>query len=361
VLMLPARFRQADFAFFQQTLKGQQQLEPRAELCIGETDDRLGDVLGKAFVEDSFGPVSKTNMQTMVRTIKAAMTEEIRGASWMSDDTKKAAQAKLNAIVARIGYPDLWRDYSTLRITKNDALGNLQRVLAFEKASDLKEIGRTIGSDEWPPRLTPSRGESGYWPERNEVIFPAWFLQPPFHAATRDVAVNYGAIGALIGHEITHGFDHTGRLLDGQGNWINWWTDADAKAFQERASCVVDQYSAYTVADGTKVDGRLTLDENIADNGGIRLALAAYLAGAGAASPPILDGFTPVQRLLLGWAQVWCVNVRPEAERLQTTTDPHAPNRYRVNGPLSNMPEFQKAFSCKAEAPMVRRNACRVW
>lgn len=361
VLMLPSRFRQADFEFFKQTLKGQQQLDPRSELCIAETDDRLGDVLGKAFVEQTFGPVSKTNMLTMVRAIKSAMTEEINRASWMSGETKKAAQAKLDTIVERIGYPNRWRVHSTLRITKDDALGNLQRALAFERATDLEKIGRQVDPEEWPPRLTPARGESGYRPERNEVIFPAGFLQPPFYEVTRDAAVNYGAIGAVIGHEVVHGFDDVGRRLDGQGKWRDWWTGADSQAFQERASCVVDQYSEYTVADGAKVNGRLTLGENIADNGGVRLALTAYLAGPGAASPPILDGFTPEQRLFLGWAQVWCVNIRPEAERLQTTTDPHAPNRYRVNGPLSNMPEFQKAFSCKPDAPMVRPNACRVW
>jgi endothelin-converting enzyme/putative endopeptidase len=326
-----------------------------------ETDDRLADVLGEGFVEQTFGPVSKTNMLTMVRAIKSAMMEEINGASWMSGETKKAAQAKLDAIVERIGYPNRWRDYSTLRITKDDALGNLQRALAFERATDLKKIGRPVDPEEWPPRLTPARGEGGYRPERNEVIFPAGFLQPPFYAATRDAAVNYGAIGAVIGHEVIHGFDDVGRRLDGQGNWRDWWTDADSQAFQKRASCVADQYSEYTVADGAKVNGRLTLGENIADSGGVRLALMAYLAGPGAASPPILDGFTPEQRLFLGWAQVWCVNIRPEAERLQTTTDPHAPNRYRVNGPLSNMPEFQRAFSCKRDAPMVRPNACRVW
>jgi endothelin-converting enzyme/putative endopeptidase len=197
-------------------------------------------------------------------------------------------------------------------------------------------------------------------PERNEIIFPAGFLQPPFYSVTRDAAVNYGGIGAVIGHEVTHGFDDVGRRLDGQGNWRNWWTAVDAKAFEERAACMVDQYSQYAVADGTKVNGRLTLGENIADNGGLRLALMAYLAGPGVGAE-IVDGFTPTQRFFVSWAQAWCVNVRPEAERLQIATDPHSPNRYRVNGPLSNMPEFARAFSCKSDAPMVRQNACRVW
>jgi putative endopeptidase len=361
VLMLPARFRQADLDFFKRTLKGQQELEPRSELCITETDDRLGDVLGKAFVDETLSAHSKSDMLTMVRAIKTAMSTEIETATWMSAETKTAAKAKLAAIVERIGYPNRWRNYSALRITKTDALGNLQRALAFDRAMDLNKIGRKVDPDEWPPRLTPSRGESGYRPERNEIIFPAGFLQPPFYATTRDAPVNYGAIGAVVGHEVTHGFDDVGRKLDGQGNWKDWWTEADAHAFEEKATCVVDQYSQYRVTDGTRVNGRLTLGENIADNGGVRLALLAYLAGPGAASPLIVDGFTPVQRLFLGWAQVWCVNVRPEAERLGATTDPHSPNKYRVNGPLSNMPEFQKAFSCKPDSPMVRQNACRVW
>lgn len=362
VLMMPASFRQADFDFFKRTLRGQQSLEPRSRLCITETDDRLGDVLGKAFVEETFTPRAKNDMVQMVSRIKAAMGDEIDTASWMSAETKKAAKAKLAAIVEQIGYPNRWRNYSRLQIKKDDALGNLQRALAFERATDLEKIGRPIDPDQWPPRLTPSRAETVNRPERNEIIFPAGFLQPPFYSVTRDAAANYGGIGAVIGHEVTHGFDDVGRQLDGQGNWRNWWTEADAKAFEARAACMVDQYSQYAVADGTKVNGRLTLGENIADNGGLRLALMAYLAGAGAgAGAEIVDGFTPTQRFFVSWAQAWCVNVRPEAERLQIATDPHSPNRYRVNGPLSNMPEFARAFSCKSDAPMVRQNACRVW
>lgn len=360
VLMMPARFRQADFDFFKRTLRGQQQLEPRSQLCVTETDDRLGDVLGKAFVEETFGLRARNDMVQMVSAIKAAMSDEIDSASWMSVETKRAAKGKLAAIVGQIGYPNRWRNYSPLEIKKDDALGNLQRALAFERAADLEKIGRPIDPDQWPPRLTPSRAETVNRPERNEIIFPAGFLQPPFYSVTRDAAVNYGGIGAVVGHEVTHGFDDVGRRLDGQGNWRNWWTAADAKAFEERAACMVDQYSQYAVADGTKVNGRLTLGENIADSGGLRLALAAYLAGPGA-DAGIVDGFAPTQRFFLSWAQAWCVNIRPEAERLQIAIDPHSPNRYRVNGPLSNMPEFSRAFSCKPDAPMVRQTACRVW
>lgn len=362
VVMMPASFRQADVDFFKRALRGQQQLEPRSQLCVTETDDRLGDVLGRAFVEETFAPRAKKDIEEMVGAIKAAMGQEIDTASWMSAETKREAKAKLAAIVARIGYPSRWRNYSTLQVKKGDALGNRQRALVFEKEADLRKIGRPIDSEQWPPRLTASRAEAVNTAERNEIIFPAGFFQPPLYGVSRDPAANYGGIGAVIGHEVTHGFDDVGRRLDAQGKRRNWWGENDAKAFGERAACLSDQYSQYAIADGTKVNGHLTLGENIADSGGLRLALAAYLAGPGAAAgTEIVDGFTPTQRFFLSWGQVWCANVRPEAERLQVTTDPHSPNRHRVNGPLSNMPEFGRAFSCKPDAPMVRQSACRVW
>ena len=360
VRVMPSRFRQADFDFFTHTLRGQEAPEPRSQLCINETDNRLGDVLGKAFVEETFSAQSKTDTLTMVRGIKAVMAADIDTASWLSIKTKSYAKAKLAAIVDRIGYPNRWRNYSVLRITRNDAVGNLQRALAFDRAEDLQKIGRAMDRNEWPP-VTPSSDTSAYLVDRNEIVFPAGVLQRPFYAAGRDPAVNYGAIGAVIGHEVTHGFDDGGRQFDSQGNLSNWWTDADANAFQQRAACLVDQYSQYQGADGTRVNGKQTLDENIADNGGIRLTLMAYLAGPGAGSPSVLDGFTPAQRVFLGWAQSSCENVTPEVERQRVLSNLHPPNRYRINGALSNMPEFRKAFSCKADAPMVRQNACRVW
>ena len=209
--------------------------------------------------------------------------------------------------------------------------------------------------------MTPPTVNAYYSPDRNNINFPAGILQPPFYRAGRDAAVNYGAAGAVIGHELTHGFDDQGRKFDGQGNLRDWWTPADGKAYDERASCIADQYSGYTVAGDMKINGRLTLGENTADNGGARLALMAYLAGPGTKARDKLDGFTPEQRFFIGFAQKNCGSSRPEAERLQAQTDPHSATRYRVNGPVSNMPEFQKAFSCKANAPMVRPNACRVW
>ncbi len=210
--------------------------------------------------------------------------------------------------------------------------------------------------------MTPPTVNAYYRPDRNTINFPAGILQPPFYRSNRDAAVNYGAAGAVIGHELTHGFDDQGRKFDPEGNLRDWWTGADAKAFEDRAACVADQYSGYTVAgDNTRINGRLTLGENTADNGGLRLALSAYLNGPGARNKDKLDGFTPEQRVFLGWAQVWCENARPEAERMKAQTNPHSSNKYRVNGPLSNMPEFAKAFQCKANAPMLRQNACRVW
>jgi endothelin-converting enzyme/putative endopeptidase len=357
--VLPRAFADADFDFFSRTLAGQQEPEPRWRRCVTETDQRLGEALGKAFVEEAFGPQAKADTLKMVQDIRAAMQQDIDSAPWMSGETKKAAIAKLNKVVDRIGYPDTWRDYSKVRVTRDDALGNRQRALAVERARTLAKIGQPVDRGEWS--MTPPTVNAYYSPDRNNINFPAGILQPPFYKAGRDAALNYGGAGAVIGHELTHGFDDQGRKFDGDGNLRDWWTPADAVAYEERASCIADQYSGYTVAGDAKINGRLTLGENTADNGGLRLALMAYLAGPGAKVKEKLDGFTPEQRVFLGWAQVWCENARPEAERLKAATNPHSSNKYRVNGPLSNMPEFQKAFACRANAPMVRPNACRVW
>jgi endothelin-converting enzyme/putative endopeptidase len=326
---------------------------------VTQTDERLGEALGKAFVEETFSPKAKADTLQMVQDIKNAMRQDIDSAPWMSGETKKAAMVKLEAVVDRIGYPDEWRDYSSIRVTRDDALGNRQRALLFNRKRSLAKIGQPVDRGEWS--MTPPTVNAYYSPDRNNINFPAGILQPPFYRSGRDAAVNYGAAGAVIGHELTHGFDDQGRKFDGQGNLRDWWTPADGKAYDERATCVADQYSGYAVDGETRVNGRLTLGENTADNGGLRLALMAYLAGPGAKSQSKIDGFTPEQRVFLGWAQVWCENARPEAERLKAATNPHSSNKYRVNGPTSNMPEFQKAFSCKANAPMVRTSACRVW
>jgi len=355
--MLPKRFAEAHFNFFSKTLTGQQAEAPRWRECITDTDQELGEALGKAFVDEAFGARAKADTMKMVRDIKNAMRADIDASPWMSAETKVAAKAKLDAVVDRIGYPEKWRDYSSVRVTRDDALGNRERTTAFLNQRRIAQIGKAADKNDW--NMTPPTVNAYYSPPNNNINFPAGILQPPFYDPDRDAAVNYGGVGAVIGHELTHGFDDQGRKYDGQGNLRDWWTAADGKAFEERAQCVADQYSSYTVAGDTHINGRLTLGENTADNGGLRLALMAYLATH--AGAPVVDGFTPEQRVFLGWAQVWCEDARPEAERLKATTNPHSSNRYRVNGPLSNMPEFAKAFSCKAGTPMVRENACRVW
>ncbi len=357
--MLPKAFEEADFEFFSRTLGGQQQPQPRWRRCVAQTDARMGETLGQAFIDEAFGGQAKPDMLKMVRAIKAVMKQDIETAPWMSEDTKKAAELKLNAVVDRIGYPEKWRDYRALRVAPNDALGNMQRAIAFERQRNIAKIGRAVDRGEWS--MTPPTVNAYYSPDRNNINFPAGILQPPFYLAGRDAALNYGAAGAVIGHELTHGFDDQGRRFDGQGNLRDWWTAADGKAFEERASCIADQYSQYVVPGDVPINGRLTLGENTADNGGLRLALMAYLAGPGATERHAIDGFTPEQRVFIGWAQVWCENATPEAERLKAATNPHSSNKYRANGVVSNMPEFQKAFSCKADAPMVRQNVCRVW
>jgi putative endopeptidase len=364
--LLPKAFADAEFDFFSRSLTGQQQPEPRWRKCVTATDRRLGEALGKAFVEHAFSAQAKTDALAMVEEIKNAMRLDVDGLPWMSAKTKTAAIAKLGAVADRIGYPEVWRDYSGVRVAVDEALGNEQRAVAFERHRDLRKIGQPVDRTEWS--MTPPTVNAYYSPVRNNINFPAGILQPPFYVTGRDAAVNYGAAGGVIGHELTHGFDDQGRKFDPDGNLRDWWTAADARAFEERASCVADQYSSYAVAGDTHVNGRLTLGENTADNGGLRLALTAYLNGPGAASGRAgadggakIDGFSPEQRVFLGWAQIWCESATPEAERLKAQINPHASNRYRVNGPTSNMPEFARAFACKANAPMVRPNPCRVW
>jgi endothelin-converting enzyme/putative endopeptidase len=357
--MLPQAFVDNDFDFYGRVLVGQKDQQPRWRVCLNQVDEYLGDALGKAFVAETFRAEAKSDILTMIRYLKDVLRHDIESADWMGDVTKRAALEKLATVEDRIGYPDKWRSGSTLQISRSDAFGNLQRVRAAENARDLSMVGRFVDPAEWI--VTTPTVNAAYAANRNTINFPAGILQPPIYDAARDAAVNYGAAGSFIGHELTHGFDDSGQKFDAQGNLRNWWTPADAKAFAERASCVADEYSQFVVAGDTKVNGRLTLGENVADNGGLRLALMAYFAGPGATAQPVLDGFTAEQRVFIGYAQVWCQNATPEFERANAMTNPHAANQYRVNGVVSNMPEFRKAFSCKADAPMVRANACRVW
>ena len=295
----------------------------------------------------------------MVTGIEAALQQDINTLAWMTDDTRKEALGKLRAVAQKIGYPDKWRDYGKLRIVRGDALGNSQRANTFEFRRDIAKIGKRVDRSEWG--MTPPTVNAYYNPTENNINFPAGILQPPFYYGGGDRPTNFGAAGSVVGHELTHGFDDQGRHYDAKGNLKEWWKPEDAKNFESRAQCLVDEYSSFTAVDDVKVNGKLTLGENTADNGGLRLALMAYMATAATQADRVADGFTPEQRLFIGFGQIWCENARPEAVRLRVQTNPHSPGRFRANGAVANMPEFARAFSCKADAPMVRANACRVW
>ena len=357
--VLPATFVNENFRFYGTTLQGTPQLRARWKRCVDFTDGDLGEALGKVYVAQAFGPQAKANTLVMVKAIEAALQQDIATLTWMSDDTRAAALVKLRGVAHKIGYPDTWRDYSRLRIVRGDALGNSQRANAFDFRRSIDKVGKPVDRTEWG--MTPPTVNAYYQPTENNINFPAGILQPPFYYGGGDRPTNFGAAGAVVGHELTHGFDDQGRHYDGKGNLHEWWKPEDAKNFDSRAQCLVDEYNGFTAIDDLKMNGKLTLGENTADNGGLRLALAAYMATAATQPDRTLDGFTPEQRLFIGYAQIWCDNLRPEALRLRVQTNTHSPGRFRTNGAVSNVPEFAKAFSCKADAPMVRANACRVW
>jgi endothelin-converting enzyme/putative endopeptidase len=295
----------------------------------------------------------------MVQALEKALGEDIQSLSWMSPETKKQALVKLQAISNRIGYPDKWRDYSSLKIARGDALGNSLRANEFEFQRQLNKIGKPVDKNDWP--YPPSTVNASYNPQLNNITFPAGILQPPFYDNDADDAMNFGGIGAVIGHELTHGFDDEGSQFDAQGNLRNWWTEQDKKEFEQRTKCVSDEYSNFTAIDDLKVNGPLTLGENVADNGGMRVAYMALLSTLAGKQPAEIDGLTPQQRFFLGWANGWCQNRTDALSRMLVTVDPHSPGKWRVNGVVSNMPEFQEAYHCKPNAAMVRQNACRVW
>ena len=357
--LLSSAFVNENFKFYSTELRGIGEQRLRWKRCVQYADGDLGEMLGQAFVAAAFGPQAKADMLTMVQNVETALEQDIKTLPWMTDATKQQAVTKLHAISNKIGYPDKWRDYSALEIVRGDAVGNSHRANAFEFRRQMNRIGKPLDKTEWG--MTPPTVNAYYNPLENNINFPAGILQSPFYAASTDAAVNYGGAGAGIGHELTHGFDDQGAQFDASGNLKDWWTEQDSKAFDARTQCVVDQYAGYTAIDDVKLNGKLTLGENTADNGGLRIALMGYLLSSAAKDARVLDGFTPEQRVFLGWGQVWCESRRPEYERLQAQTNPHSPGRYRVNGTVSNMPEFQKAFSCKPGAPMVRANSCRVW
>ena len=348
---------------FQQALTGQAEIQARWKRCVDATDGALGEALGQKYVEETFGPEGKQRMLKMVDELEKALDEDIRQLPWMTEDTKKQAQLKLVAIRNKIGYPDVWRDYSKLNIQPGDLVGNFLRANEFESRRQIAKIGKPLDRKEWG--MTPPTVNAYYSGSRNEIVFPAGILQPPFFDKKMDDAVNFGGIGLVIGHELTHGFDDQGRKFDPQGNLRDWWTDQDGREFEKRASCVADEYGNFVAVDDLKLNGKLTLGENTADNGGARIALMALLntiaQDKSGKTTEKIDGYTPEQRFFLGFGRVWCEKRRPEYSRMLVNVDPHSPGRYRVNGVVQNMPEFQKAWGCKAGQPMVRQNACRVW
>jgi len=355
-------FVEANFKM-QQALTGQEEIQPRWKRCVESTDAALGEALGQRYVELTFGAEGKARMLKMVDALEDSLDHDIQGLSWMGPETKKQAKIKLDAIRNKIGYPDVWRDYSSLTIVRGDLMGNFRRANEFESRRQINKIGKPLNRNEWG--ITPPTVNAYYSPPRNEIVFPAGILQPPFFDKTMDDGVNFGGIGVVIGHELTHGFDDQGRKYDPQGNLRDWWTVEDGKQFEERVTCIANEYGNFVAVDDLKINGRLTLGENTADNGGARIALAALekmIAAdpSGKASEKI-DGYTPEQRFFLGFARVWCEKRRPEFSRARVLTDPHSPGKYRVDGTVQNMPEFQKAWGCKAGQPMVAENACRVW
>lgn len=357
---LSHEFVDEDFAFYGRTLNGAPELQPRWKRCVRATDQALGEDLGQYFIAAAFGPQHKERMLALVRNLRKAYDQDIDTLAWMGPKTKRAAHAKLAAILDKIGYPDHWRDYSGLTIKPDDLTGNIGRATRFEEHRSLAKIGKPHDKTEWS--MTPPTVNAYYNSTENDINFPAGILQPPLFNMEADDAINYGAIGLVIGHEMTHGFDNQGRKYDKDGNLKDWWNDEDAKKFNERAQCVVEQYGSYRVSDDVKQNGEATLGENLADNGGLRIALDALHNAIAGKPDSRVGGYSADQRFFLGFAQVWCSNLRDEARRTLALTDVHSLPEFRVNGTVSNSEAFAKAFNCKPQDPMVRgEKACRVW
>jgi putative endopeptidase len=356
---LSAAFLNENFAFYGKTLQGQQELQPRWKRCTEYVDDDLGEALGQVYVEKYFSPEAKQQALKMVKEIDAAMAADIDSLQWMSATTKQQALLKLHGMANKIGYPDKWRDYSKLEIIRGDELGNVTRARKFEFDRQLAKIGKPVDRGEWG--MTPPTVNAYYDPQMNEINFPAGVLQPPAFDPASDAAPNYGDTGGTIGHELTHGFDDEGRQFDAHGNLRDWWTAEDGKEFVKRAACISDQYSTYTIIDDIKINGKLTLGEDVADLGGLILAYMAWKEDIKGQNLQPIDGLTPDQRFFVGYGQSWCGESRDETKRMRATVDPHSPEKYRTNGVVSNMPQFQEAFHCKAGSPMVNQNRCSVW
>ena len=359
---LPAAFVEEDFNFNRRILQGASENLPRWRRCVAATNAGLGEALGEVYVKKAFPPSAKARVLEMIRNLKAALKSDIDTLSWMGDSTRKQAIIKLDAIVDKIGYPDKWIDYSALTIDRGPYVLNRLRTTQFLESRDLNKIGKPVDRMEW--EIPPQTVNAGYNPQLNEIIFPAGILQSPLFDPTADDAVNYGGMGAIIGHELTHGFDDQGRQFDAKGNLADWWTEADRKAFEQRAQCIIDQFSGYEVEKGLNLKGELVVGESIADLGGLAIAYAALQKSMeGKPRPPNIDGFTPEQRFFLAYAHNWATNIRPEYARYLVNQDPHPLAKFRANGPLSNMPQFAAAFQCKAGDPMVRTETkrCQIW
>lgn len=350
-------FVQEEFAF-QKQLTGQEELAPRWRRCLESTDAAVGFALSRAFVEERFGEEGKAIAQRLIHGIEEAFAENLRALDWMDEETKARAAEKLGTLANHIGYPEVWRSYEGLELRDDDYLGNRMASAAFERARDLAKIGQPVDPNDW--FMTPHTVNAYYYSLRNEMVFPAGILQPPFFAAGASEAANAGAIGMVMGHELTHGFDDRGRQFDAQGNLRSWWSEASGQAFEEKAECVVEQYEQYTVGD-LHVNGRLTLGENIADIGGLKLAWMAFQKSRADREDRPVHGFTEAQQFFLSYAQSWCANIRDEFARMRVLTDTHSPPRYRVNGVVSNLPAFQEAFGCEDGQPMAPANRCEVW
>jgi predicted metalloendopeptidase len=361
--LLTKAFVQEDFQFNGKFMSGQQEMEPRWKRCVKATDRNLGMALGQLYVDKTFGPEGKARTLKMVKAIESAMHQDIGQLTWMSDTTKQQAYVKLNTIVNNIGYPDQWRDYSSVTITADDYYGNSSRAGAFEVKRQYNKIDKPTDRKDWS--MTPPTVNAYYRPPMNDINFPAGILQPPFYGKLMDDAVNYGGIGVVIGHELTHGFDDQGRKYDAQGNFRDWWTPQDGKEFEQRADCTANEYSSFVAAKDdkgvVKLNGKLTLGENTADNGGLKLAYMALTEIIGNTKVAPIDGYTPQQRFFLAYGQIWCQNVTDQEARKRALTDPHSPGEWRVNGAVQNSAAFQQAWGCKAGQPMVSENACRVW
>lgn len=359
---LPKAMDEENFDFYGHKLRGQPVQAARWKRCVEATDGALGEALGQVYVSSQFTAENKAFTVQMVHDIEGAMDKEIEGQLWMSAETKEKAEAKLHMVADKIGYPDHWRDYSTLKVVRGDAIGNAWRAAEFENERQLAKIGQPVDRGEWG--ISPATVDAYYSPLMNDINFPAGILQSPLYDPGATDAVNYGHIGSIVGHELTHGFDDEGSQFDGNGNLSNWWTPDDKKNFGTMTDCEVTEYGNFTAVADVKINGKLTLGENTADNGGLRLAYVAFMEDAKRKNIDVdakQDGYTPTQHFFLAFAQDWCGSTRPEQMRLQVQTDPHSPRQFRTDGVIQNMPEFGKAFGCKVGQPMMPANSCHVW